>query len=336
MRNQVEAVQSQANDDEQVPGDGELSTSHLNTGLLASGSNLAYVEDPSAASEPADRPNTDWLRVLASQPEYSETFDDPLPEPAPEPSGMGLHSAPARIRPTIGARLAHVLQRGTLMAILAALGLGILGAGVYGLTFTSWFSSLLSPTPAGQQPAPARSGTGEGAQGGSASQAPQPAPIGSGQDSAGTAGAAGDARALVEKGVAQYKLGNYNQAIDFLESAIEADGSDAVTYYQIGLAYMAANGREHGLEDAEMAFRTAASLQPSWAAPYQLLAESLIRRGYFSGAIDPARQAVQLDSSQAVTWMTLGRAYRGAGRQSEAEQAFAEASRRSKGTPSKP
>jgi Flp pilus assembly protein TadD len=133
----------------------------------------------------------------------------------------------------------------------------------------------------------------------------------------------------VESGIAQYKLGNYDKAIDQLQSAVDANGGDSVTYYQLGLAYMAANGREHALDDAEMAFRTAISMQPGWAAPQQLLAETLIRRGYFSGAIEPAKQAVQLDPNQVESWLTLARAYRGAGQEAEARKAEAEAARHS-------
>jgi hypothetical protein len=342
MRNRAEAANTHSSDDRPYEDD-ELSTAHLNSGLLAAGSNLAYSDEQSPTPEPEERPNTDWLRVLAAQPEYSEAFDDPLPEPAPEPSGMALHSVPPRISLTIGARLTQVLRRGTLLVILGALAAGILGAGIYGLTFTSWFSSILPPALTGHPPAASTGGLTDPAAGGGApnrTQQQPPAsaqpPAAGNQDSTGTSGTMGDAGALVAKGVEQYKLGHYSEAIGFLESAVEADGSDAVINYQLGLAYMAANGREHGLEDAEMAFRTAASLQPTWAAPRRMLAESLIRRGYFSAALEPAQQAVQLGANEAENWMTLGRANKGAGRASEATRAFAEAARLSPLPPSNP
>src|SRR4051812_22955637 len=241
MRNLVDTPKLQTEDD-QFPGDGELSTSHLDSGLLAAGSNLAYSKELSP-QEP-ERPNTDWLRVLASQPEYTETFDDALPEPPPQPSGMALHTAPPRIRMTIGSRLALLLRRGTLLIILAALAVGLLAAGVYGLPSTTWFSPGLGPTPA--TPAPANPPGGSAAPQQPPAPAQPPASLG---DSSTTSGAQGDATTLVEQGVAAYKAGNYERAIGFMESAVDINGSDAVTYYQLGLAYLAATGRAHALED---------------------------------------------------------------------------------------
>ena len=347
MRKQVETLQDHI-DYNPAQHAADESTSHLDSGLLASGSNLAYddASSPIEDAEQRERPNTDWLRVLAAQPEYPETFDDPLPEPPPEPSGMAFHSVPARIGLTFGARLALGLRRGTLLLLASALAVGVLAGGFYALSSTSWFSPALTLTspPTGKQPPPADS-VSPGRLGASQAADPDPqqaqpgsaprqapgaanAPAGA-QDSVSAGGGAGSARAQVESGIAQYKLGNYDRAIDLLQSAVDANGGDAVTYYQLGLAYIAASGREHALDDAEMAFRTAISLQPGWAAPHQLLAEALIRRGYFSGAIDPAKQAVQLDPNQAESWLTLGRAYRGAGQEAEARKAEAEAAQRS-------
>ena len=142
-----------------------------------------------------------------------------------------------------------------------------------------------------------------------------------------TESGSGDPEALLTKGIEQYKLGNYAEAVNLLESAVDIEGGDAVTYYQLGLAYMAVSNREHSLEDAELAFRTAVSLQPTWAAPHQLLAESLLRGGHAQNAIAPANEAAKLDPSQAEAWLTLGRAYQGAGRDADATRAFAEAAR---------
>jgi Flp pilus assembly protein TadD len=333
MRNRAVVLQSH-DDDEPEYSNSELSTSHLNTGMLSSGSNLAYSDRAVPEAEPDDRPNTDWLRVLASQAEYADTFDDPLPDPPPVPSGMGLHSMPARISPTIGARLGLALTRGGLFLVIAVVATVVIGAGAYGLTFTTWFSSLAAPVPASQAPA---SKPGANTQTGTQqaevpAQAPS-APIAPGQDSTTAPGTAGDPKTLVEKGVAEYKLGHFDQAINLLESATEAGGSDAVTFYRLGLAYLAATGRDHGLEDAELAFRSASSIQPTWAAPQQMLAESLIRRGFFAEAIEPAKKAAQLDPNQAENWMTLGRAFQGSGQAAEATQSFAEAARHSPAPP---
>src|SRR5260370_23121848 len=90
---------------------------------------------------------------------------------------------------------------------------------------------------------------------------------------------------------------------------------------------MAVQGRDNSLEAAELAFRTAISLQPKWAAAYQMLAETLMRRGYYEQAVPPALQATQLDPTTGEAWMTLGRAYSGAGNEAEATKAFAQAAK---------
>jgi predicted Zn-dependent protease len=90
---------------------------------------------------------------------------------------------------------------------------------------------------------------------------------------------------------------------------------------------MSVTGRDHALDDAELAFRTAASLQSSWAAPHQMLAETFLRRGFYEEAIPAAQAATRLDPTMAEAWLTLGRAYAGAGMEEEAAQANAEAAR---------
>src|SRR5919204_1557833 len=116
MRKRSETLQDQF-DYDPLPREEEVSTTHLDSGLLAPGSNLAYdnLMSTEDETEQGERPNTDWLRVLAAQPEYSETFDDSLPEPPPRPSGMALHSVPSRIGLTFGARLATGIRRGMLL-----------------------------------------------------------------------------------------------------------------------------------------------------------------------------------------------------------------------------
>jgi Flp pilus assembly protein TadD len=135
-------------------------------------------------------------------------------------------------------------------------------------------------------------------------------------------------------GIDQYKAGRFAEAIALLENAVAAGEGDAVAYYQLGLAYMASTGRPQALADAELAFRSAIALQPDWAAPHQLLAESLIRRDHFKEAISPAQEATRLDPLQADAWLTLGRAYQGNGQDAEATKAYAEAARLAPAPPS--
>jgi Flp pilus assembly protein TadD len=246
------------------------------------------------------------------------------PPTHPPPSGMVEHLKAPRMAPTVGSRLTTGLRRGTLLAALAVLAASTLAVGAYVVASTTWLSALFSPS------APATGTTGATGQ-----SQPPAAPVHS-QPPAPTDATAIELR---EKGISLYRAGNFSASIDLLQSSVNMDGGDAVSYYQLGLAYMASEqsdaGREHVLEDAEMAFRTAISLQPSWAAPHQLLAESLLRRGFYKEAIAPASEATRLNPAPPDAWLVLGRAYQGAGQQAEATQAFAEAARHAPAPPAK-
>ncbi|MBF6612961.1 MAG: tetratricopeptide repeat protein [Chloroflexi bacterium] len=294
----------------------ELPTNRLSTG------NLELLRPVTPAASEQEEDEIDWLARLTTQPTSPEILDE-RPEPQPEPSGMGQHAAAPRMAPTFGSKLRIGLRKGILLAIFSLLAAGVLIGGSYALASTSWLSSLF----AGQSAEQAPQGTDP-----AGNQSSQPGPqqnqqYAQGQPTELPASASGDAKTLRDKGVAEYKAGRYDAAIKLLESATTIDESDAITYYQLGLAYMAATERAHALDDAEMAFRSASALQPDWAAPDQMLAESMIRRGFYKQAIDPALSATKLDPQLGEAWMTLGRAYQGAGQQAEATQAFAQAAR---------
>ena len=282
------------------PGD-ELPTSHL-TGLLE--------EEQSASGD------IDWVSSLSTT-----NFREKLEEAAPstwEPSGMAQHTAAPKMVPTIGARLSGGLKKSFVVVLLALLSAGAIAAAAYGLSSTEWFAGVLSPqpaTPIENQPKPQQQALPDVAQGGDVPVIEAPL--------------SGSATQLRDDGIAEYKKGNIDEAIRLLEGSIYLNSKDAISYHQLGLAYLIATNREHALEDAEMAFRSAASLQPDWAAPQQGLAESLIRRNYFKDAIAPALEATRLDPTLGEAWMTLGRAYHGNGQEAEATRAFAEAARNS-------
>jgi Flp pilus assembly protein TadD len=141
---------------------------------------------------------------------------------------------------------------------------------------------------------------------------------------------------LRTRGIELYGAGNYADAIRYLEGAANMGSDDALSYYHLGLAYLAVTGRPHSIDDAELAFRTAASLQPNWAATHRMLAESLIRGGYYEEAIGPALEATVLEPTMSEAWLTLSSAYKGAGRDSEATQAYAEATKHSPAPPMAP
>lgn len=320
------------------PDENELPTNHLASGSLAGHQTVSE--------------EIDWLlkmrtRNLATRQLSEYTFDM-------RPSGMATHAAPARITPTRGARFSTGLRRGTLMLALSLLVIGALAGGGYLLASTSWLSGMFPTTTTPEVAAPGPLLPDQRAPGLPAqAQPPQNIPATDERDSHDTqhdinmplvdpdrpgnqdAESAADASALSgldarnlrDKGIAAYKAGNYSEAVALLEESISRASDDPVAQYQLGIAYMSVQGRPHSMEDAELAFRTATSLQPKWAAPYQMMAESLMRRGYYEQAVPPALEATQLDPTASDAWLTLGRAYSGAGNDAAATQAFAQATR---------
>lgn len=325
--NMTEAVRNFDSDQDDYSEEAELPTAHL------TGSNLASENQRHATREPA----TDWLTLLTSSPNVTEPFEDEEPEAPPVPSGMSAHSSPPRIAPTLWSRTRSTMRRGTLLIALALLALGTLAGGAFALFSTEWISGLVEPNqkeqgssqttqPQPEQAAPAPPSADSGPSQAPPRQQEQPPPAAGANDGM-------DAATLRDMGADQYKAGKFKEAIALLESAISAGAGDAVTYHQLGLAYMSTDGPEQALADAELSFRTAISLQPDWASPHRLLAESLLRRGFFAEAIEPAEEAARLAPNDGEAWLTLGRAYQGAGREGDATRAFAEAARLSPAPP---
>ncbi|HEX9988985.1 MAG TPA: tetratricopeptide repeat protein [Chloroflexia bacterium] len=292
-----------ADDEDYIPVE-ELPTNRLHSGSLG------------APERYGAQPPIDWLERLSTRSISTQNLVDEPPQPQPEPSGMAQHTAPARMVPTAGARITTGLRRGVLMVVLSVAAIAAFAGGAYVLASSSWLASVVTPTTAGSNnaqvqppPAPQAQSPGQPAQDTQEAQSKE------------------NAVELRDLGIEQYKAGKYAEAIISLESAVSLDGNDAVAYYRLGLAYMTVSEQEHSLADAEMAFRTAVALQPEWASPHQGLAESLLRRQFYKEAIAPALEATRLAPDLGEAWMTLGRAYQGAGQESEATHAFAQAAR---------
>lgn len=332
-------------DESEYAAEGELPTNRLTSSHL---DNSLHTTQHAGVGGKDDLATVDWLAKLTTRQISSEDVveaDTPVEPAKDEPSGMGQHASPPRMVPTRGARFTIGLRRTVLMAALALFAVGVLAATAYGLASTSWLSSLFttqgaSVAPASQQeitvsaPQPIQAEAGAEPQ---AQTEPQPqvegvAPTVVEAPTTSTSSAS----ELRDRGIASYKAGNFAQAIELLESAVLADETDSFAYYQLGLAYMAATGQERALDDAELAFRTAQSLQPDWAAPYGGLAETLIRREFYEEAVAPALEAIRLDPNMAEAWLMLGRAYQGAGQELEATQAFIEAARHAPAPPMQP
>src|SRR5438093_10501973 len=177
--------------DDEHADESELSTVHLNSGLL----------------EDAGQPATDWLAVLTASPLATELLDDEPPRPLPQPSGMSEHRTPPRMRPTIWSRLTGGLRRMVLLLALSGLAVGALAGGAYLVWPASSLPGMPSqpqsqPQTQSQPPRPAPPQTGTQAQPQSPQQAQRP------DASAGSTAAR--AKELRDKGIAQFKEGKYN------------------------------------------------------------------------------------------------------------------------------
>lgn len=299
----------------------ELPTNELTSSRLQSG----QLQLVGTNSDKADESSNviDWVsRISNTQAARAPQQQRPTISLLPPPTGMYQHVTPARLAPARGHRLEIIARAFALYVALPALIVGGAAWGVVTYVGTDWIGDILSPPTqvvTDTQPADPEFMPGPDVQ-----TAPSLPPI------------EGSPVELRDRGIALYQEGNAAEAIPYLEAAANRGSDDALAYYQLGLAYLAVTDRPHSVDDAELAFRTAASLQPNWAAAHHMLAESLVRGGYYEEAIGPALTATQLEPSMAEAWLTLGRAYQGAGRNSEATQAIAEAARHAPAPPLMP
>ena len=143
------------------------------------------------------------------------------------------------------------------------------------------------------------------------------------------------AEAARQRAIEAVQAGRFTQAVPLLEQATARDPQDAEALYYLGLAYLNAGDPVNGPGDALRTFRSVTALRPEWAPGLQLLAEALMqqRPPQYREAVPPARQAAQLDPSRAEPWLTLARAYEGAGDPTSATVAYNEAARHSPAPP---
>lgn len=321
--------------------DNDIATNRLASGVLEKRKPAIGMEDWDMI------PNADWLLRITDQLRTDQLPDE---EPAFTPtrertprrqkaqavrsSGMEAHTSAVKIVPTRGARFTTGVRRVFLLSMLAVLAVGALVGGGYLLASTAWVSNLLGTnTPTAPVVAPQTQPETQ-----PQPQTPPQGVIPNPQsnvpaDMEQSAQAGVNARSLRDRGVLAYQAGNYNDAADLLEQSISLDPGDPVAQYQLGMADMSTTGRPYALDDAELAFRTATSLQPDWAAAYQMLSETFLRRNMYQEAIEPAQKATQLDPTMSQAWMTLGRAYEGAGNAQESQQAYAQAAKLAPASP---
>jgi hypothetical protein len=314
-----------ANWRQDAPDDDDFDQDDVLTNRLGSGS-LRVLPGGASARDPGSRRDAVHLRKLTTNPLDTSDLGHSTPH---VPSGMGAHARPPRMAPTIGARLSTGLRRISLLGLLAAVVVGVVAGGAYLVLSGPWANGLPTPPPA--------TSTDDTSAQSAALPVDDTAPgTGGMPDDIAAAMAGVDARALRDRGIAAYQAGNYEEAARLLSDSVTLAGDDPITHYQLGLSYMAVPTLDRALDDAELAFRSAISLQPEWAAPHALLSESLLRRGFYAEAVAPAEEATRLDPTQSSAWLTLARAYEGATRPADATRAYAEATRRALAPPPAP
>jgi tetratricopeptide (TPR) repeat protein len=103
-----------------------------------------------------------------------------------------------------------------------------------------------------------------------------------------------------------------------LSALPEFSGGDANSKLRLAEA-LAHRGDVQG---AAMAYREAASLEPTWSEPYRGLGQILLDHHDYAEAVEALVSAVRLRESDRQGWYWLGRAYMGRGAMPEAAQAL--------------
>jgi cytochrome c-type biogenesis protein CcmH/NrfG len=109
--------------------------------------------------------------------------------------------------------------------------------------------------------------------------------------------------------------GRFAQAVPLLEQITARDPQDAEALYALGIAYLNASDHPNGAQEALLTFRSVTALQPDWPPGLQMLAEALMKQTppQYRDAVPAAHHAVEVDATRPEYWITLARAYEGAG-----------------------
>lgn len=301
-----------------------------------------WPEQAAEAGEPADEPGRDALAASIALPsdhlaslERVEVPPDAESEAVATAGGARLAEGPQR--PTEDDRRTG---SGTARRVLTFAGLALIALLLVGVFWTALQNSgvfrPLAPTATPSPPAtlappqvrlPPTTLPGTAAPAtpaGSATPLPTVTPS-----------SAAVTRATALKAVQE---GRFAQAVPLLEQVTARDPRDAEALYALGLAYLNAGDHPNGAQEALLTFRSVTALQPDWPPGLQMLAEVLMRQNppQYRDAVPPAHRAAEVDPARPEYWITLARAYEGAGDPASATQAYAEAARHSPAPPPPP
>ena len=119
-------------------------------------------------------------------------------------------------------------------------------------------------------------------------------------------------------GLSMMRLGEMEQAIDFLEMATQTAPQQRLSHHNLGIAY-----REHGkLDAAEAALRHAITLDPQATDSLSSLGNVLRAKKQYTEAIALHQRATSLNPNDAELWSNLGTAHQHNKQYKEAEAAF--------------
>ena len=115
------------------------------------------------------------------------------------------------------------------------------------------------------------------------------------------------AQVWYKKGDTAYENEQYNEAIKYLEKAIELDPNHVKAYYMLGWAYL--NGEQNG-DKAIECFNKQIKLNPNDATAYNALGLVYAHEnGDYADAIKYFNKAIELDPNAAYAYYNLGSVY---------------------------
>ncbi len=135
----------------------------------------------------------------------------------------------------------------------------------------------------------------------------------------GDVGAARGPHAASLEGMAYYKEGNLERAIESLQRAVTADPADADAHYQLATALQ----KQHRPQDAMTAYQAAAALVPGNPKPPMAIGWLLAQTGRREEALLHYQRAAQVDSTNSIVHLETARLLEAMGRRDPAQRHFA-------------
>jgi tetratricopeptide (TPR) repeat protein len=122
------------------------------------------------------------------------------------------------------------------------------------------------------------------------------------------------AGAYNNRGVVYSKSGNHQQALNDFNKAIQLNPQDAMAYYNRGLAYDGLGNHQQAIND----FNKAIQLNPQYAEAYNNRGFAYGRLGNHQQALNDCNKAIQLNPQYAMAYFNRGLAYHGLGNHQQA------------------